>query len=58
MNSDFNADHTHLAKHHAFTAYLRPLRRAEWVVYSKHPIGGPEAVLAYRDLEQPPHHAQ
>jgi hypothetical protein len=38
---------------HAFIAYLAPLRRAEWVVYSKRPPelsskgGGPEAVLAY-----------
>ena len=24
-----------------------PLRRIEWVVYSKRPFGGPEAVLAY-----------
>jgi hypothetical protein len=26
---------------------LAPLRQAEWVVYSKRPFGGPEAVLAY-----------
>jgi hypothetical protein len=31
----------------AFAAYLAPLRKAEWVVYSKRPFGGPEAVLAY-----------
>src|SRR5438132_5319338 len=31
----------------AFTTYLRPLRKSEWVVYSKRPFGGPEAVLAY-----------
>ena len=31
----------------AFTAFLAPLRKAEWVVYSKRPFGGPEAVLAY-----------
>jgi hypothetical protein len=31
----------------AFAAYLAPLRRAEWVVYSKRPFGGPQAVLAY-----------
>jgi Putative transposase/Transposase zinc-binding domain len=43
----FFGDHTHLAERHAFTAYLTPLRRAEWVVYSKRPFGGPEAVLAY-----------
>jgi hypothetical protein len=43
----FFGDHAHLAEHRAFTAYLAPLRRAEWVVYSKRPFGGPEAVLAY-----------
>ena len=26
---------------------MAPLRKAEWVVYSKPPFGGPEAVLAY-----------
>ena len=31
----------------AFAAYLAPLRKVEWVVYSKRPFGGPEAVLAY-----------
>jgi hypothetical protein len=31
----------------AFAAYLAPLRKIEWVVYSKRPFGGPEAVLAY-----------
>src|SRR5215510_15141853 len=31
----------------SFAAFLAPLRKAEWVVYSKHPFGGPEAVLAY-----------
>jgi hypothetical protein len=31
----------------AFTAYLAPLRKTEWVVYAKPPFGGPEAVLAY-----------
>ena len=43
----FFGDHVHLADRHAFTAYLKPWRRAEWVVYSKRPFGGPEAVLAY-----------
>jgi hypothetical protein len=43
----FFGDHTHLAERPAFTASLRPLRRTEWVVYSKRPFGGPEAVLAY-----------
>ena len=43
----FFGDHAGLAKDDAFAAYLAPLRRSEWVVYSKRPFGGPEAVLAY-----------
>jgi Putative transposase/Transposase zinc-binding domain len=43
----FFGDHAPLARHCAFTAYLAPLRKIEWVVYSKRPFGGPEAVLAY-----------
>ena len=43
----FFGDHARLAKDDAFAAYLAPLRRSEWVVYSKQPFGGPEAVLAY-----------
>ena len=31
----------------AFSAYLAPLRKINWVVYAKPPFGGPEAVLAY-----------
>jgi predicted Zn-ribbon and HTH transcriptional regulator len=43
----FFGDHAPLAADKAFTAYLRPLRKIEWVVYAKRPFGGPEAVLAY-----------
>jgi hypothetical protein len=43
----FFADHAPLAERHAFAAYLAPLRKIEWVVYSKRPFGGPQAVLAY-----------
>jgi hypothetical protein len=43
----FFGDHAGLAEPEAFRAYLAPLRRAEWVVYSKRPFGGPEAVLTY-----------
>ena len=43
----FFADHARLDDARAFAAYLAPLRRAEWVVYSKRPFGGPQAVLAY-----------
>jgi hypothetical protein len=43
----FFGEYARLAERDAFTAYLAPLRKAEWVVYSKRPFGGPEAVLAY-----------
>lgn len=36
-----------LAEPQAFAAFLAPLKRGEWVVHSKKPFGGPEAVLAY-----------
>jgi Putative transposase/Transposase zinc-binding domain len=36
-----------LADPAAFAQYLAPTRAVEWVVYSKRPFGGPEAVLAY-----------
>ena len=36
-----------LADRAAFAHYLAPSRAVEWVVYSKRPFGGPEAVLAY-----------
>ena len=31
----------------AFPDWLKPLRQVEWVVYSKRPFAGPEAVLSY-----------
>ena len=43
----FFGDHAALADPQAFAAHLAPLRRCEWVVYSKRSFGGPEAVLAY-----------
>jgi len=43
----FLGAHASLTQHAAFTAYLAPLRKTEWVVYSKRPFGGPEQVLAY-----------
>ena len=43
----FFGNHAPLANAQAFAAYLAPLRKTEWVVYSKRPFGGPEAVLAY-----------
>jgi hypothetical protein len=44
---NFFGDHVTLTDAQAFTAYLAPLRKAEWVVYAKKPFGGPQAVLAY-----------
>ena len=43
----FFGDHAALAETRTFTAFLAPLRKAEWVVYAKEPFGGPQAVLAY-----------
>jgi len=43
----FFGNHARLAHPQTFATYLAPLRKAEWVVYSKRPFGGPEAVLAY-----------
>ena len=43
----FFGQHAHLAERKAFAAYLAPLRRRKWYVYSKPPFGGPKAVLAY-----------
>jgi putative transposase/transposase-like zinc-binding protein len=37
----------YLADADAFAAYLAPLRKTKWFVYSKRPFAGPEAVLAY-----------
>jgi hypothetical protein len=43
----FFGDRARLTERDAFAAYLAPLRKAEWAVYSKRPFGGPEAVLTY-----------
>jgi hypothetical protein len=43
----FFGKHAPLTDLQALAAYLAPLRNVEWVVYSKKPFGGPEAVLAY-----------
>lgn len=37
----------HLAERLAFLRHLSPVRKKRWVVYSKAPFAGPEAVLAY-----------
>lgn len=38
---------TKLADLEAFTTYLAPLRKTNWVIYVKTPFGWPEAVLTY-----------
>ena len=43
----FFGDLAGLADLDSFAAHLVPLRKTNWVVYSKPPFGGPEAVLAY-----------
>jgi hypothetical protein len=43
----FFGKHTHLANRRAFAAFLGPLWRKKWFVYTKDPFGGPKAVLAY-----------
>jgi Putative transposase/Transposase zinc-binding domain len=43
----FFGDLVPLANKAAFTAYLRPLRNIDWVVYAKRPFAGPRQVLRY-----------
>ncbi|HEY5830703.1 MAG TPA: IS91 family transposase [Hyphomicrobiaceae bacterium] len=43
----FFGEHAHLARDKAFAAFLAPLRKTRWFVYSKRPFAGPKAVLAY-----------
>jgi Putative transposase/Transposase zinc-binding domain len=43
----FHGNLTCLAQPKTFAAWLRPLFRKDWVVYSKPPFGGPEYVLQY-----------
>ena len=45
---EFFGEHSRLADHGAFSAYLAPLRKIKWVVYAKPPFKGePETVLTY-----------
>ena len=37
----------HLADEKAFAAFLAPMKRTRWFVYSKRPFAGPQAVLGY-----------
>ena len=43
----FFGEHVALADARAFTQWLAPMRKCEWVVYAKRPFAGPSAVLAY-----------
>jgi hypothetical protein len=43
----FFGEHAHLAGDKAFAAFLAPLKRTRWFVYSKRPFAGPKAVLEY-----------
>jgi Putative transposase/Transposase zinc-binding domain len=43
----FFGAHARLADAKVFAAFLAPLRRTRWFVYSKRPFAGPKAVLAY-----------
>ncbi len=43
----FFGDQVGLSDADAFTDWLAPFRKSEWVVYAKPPFGGREAVLAY-----------
>ncbi len=43
----FFGEHAHLADMEAFAAFLAPLKKMRWFVYSKRPFAGPKAVLAY-----------
>jgi hypothetical protein len=43
----FFGDLARLVDADAFSKWLSPFRKCEWVVYAKPPFGGPEAVLAY-----------
>ena len=54
LKSAFERGQLHLAGELAplthpkfFAAWLRPLFRKDWIVYSKPPFGGPEYVLQY-----------
>jgi len=44
---NFFGNHAAFIDRTAFNAYLKPLRKTEWVVYAKQPFAGPSAVLAY-----------
>jgi hypothetical protein len=43
----FFGEHAHLAGVDAFAAFLAPLKKTKWFVYSKRPFSSPKTVLAY-----------
>ncbi|MFA6202598.1 MAG: IS91 family transposase [Gallionella sp.] len=43
----FFGEYAQLSEATAFSEWLAPLRKCEWVVYAKRPFAGPAAVLAY-----------
>jgi hypothetical protein len=43
----FFGKHAELVDTNTFDAFLKPLRKIDWVVYAKEPFAGPKAVLAY-----------
>ena len=43
----FFGANSHLADEKAFAAFLAPMKRTRWFVYSKRPFAGPQAVLGY-----------
>jgi hypothetical protein len=43
----FFGAYAHLAAAKAFAAFLAPLTKTRWFVYTKRPLAGPKAVLAY-----------
>jgi hypothetical protein len=43
----FFGKHAPLTDRRAFAAFLAPLHNSKWVVYCKHPFGGPKQVLRY-----------
>src|SRR5262245_50608920 len=44
---NFFGDHAALTDRRAFSRFLAPLRKIEWVVYTKNPFAGPKQVLRY-----------
>jgi hypothetical protein len=43
----FFGDQAGLANAAAFTRFLKPMRKIDWIVYAKDPFAGPKSVLSY-----------